>query len=155
MTRANPPRRNAPAPVQEHRSIGESVSGIAGRQLRLAALKALNEQHCGLAGIVPAAKGSILRITIARRFATLALLLALPLPPPFAQANQFRNWSRKRQIHLLVDGKPFLMLGGQIDNRVFVPDEMAKVLPGFKSYYANTVEFPVTWKAHRTQRGSV
>ena len=57
----------------------------------------------------------------------------------------------------LVDGKPFLMLGGQVDNfsawlpgpsfhRVEpIPDEIAKVLPGFKSYHANTIEFPVHW----------
>ena len=45
------------------------------------------------------------------------------------------------------------MLGGQVDNRVFVPDEMAKVLPGFKSYHANTVEFPVPWKLIEPKEG--
>ena len=89
-----------------------------------------------------------------RRFATLPLVLAAAASMAQAQSKLIPQLVAKGAQHtFLVDGKPFLMLGGQVDNRVFVPDEMAKVLPGFKSYHANTVEFPVPWKLIEPQEG--
>ena len=89
-----------------------------------------------------------------RRFASLALLLAAAASTALAQAKPIPQLVKKgAKFTLLVDGKPFLMLGGQVDNRVYVPDEMAKVLPGFQAYHANTVEFPVTWKLIEPKEG--
>ena len=82
-----------------------------------------------------------------RKLATLSLVLAAAASVAFAQAKPIPKLVQDgAKYTFLVDGKPFLMLGGQVDNRVFVPAEMAKLLPGFQSYHANTVEFPVPWK---------
>ncbi len=89
-----------------------------------------------------------------RRFATLSLVLAAAACIALAQGRPIPQLVKKGAQHIfLVDGKPFLMLGGQVDNRVFVPEEMAKVLPGFQSYHGNTVEFPVPWKLIEPQEG--
>jgi hypothetical protein len=89
-----------------------------------------------------------------RKFATLSLVLAAAASVALAQAKPIPQLVKKgAKYTLLVDGKPFLMLGGQVDNRVFVPDEMAQVLPGFQSYHANTVEFPVPWKLIEPKEG--
>ena len=88
------------------------------------------------------------------RFATLSLVLAAAASSAFAQGKPIPQLVKNAgKYTFLVDGKPFLILGGQVDNRVFVPDEMAKVLPGFKSYHANTVEFPVPWKLIEPKEG--
>jgi hypothetical protein len=78
--------------------------------------------------------------------ASIALAQEKPIPRIVKQGSKYT---------FLVDGKPFLMLGGQVDNfnswwpsyHTLDPlqDEIAKVLPGFKSYHANTIEFPVHW----------
>ena len=89
-----------------------------------------------------------------RKFATLSLVLTAAASLALAQGRPIPQLVKKgARYSLLVDGKPFLMLGGQVDNRVFVPEEMAKVLPGFQSYHANTVEFPVPWKLIEPQEG--
>ena len=89
-----------------------------------------------------------------RKFVGLSLVLAAAVSMAFAQGRPIPQLVKQgTQYAFLVDGKPFLMLGGQVDNRVYVPDEMAKVLPGFKSYHGNTVEFPVPWKLIEPQEG--
>ncbi len=88
------------------------------------------------------------------KLATLSLVLAAAASVAFAQAKPIPQLVKKgAKYSLLVDGRPFLMLGGQVDNRVFVPEEMAKVLPGFQAYHANTVEFPVPWKLIEPKEG--
>jgi Domain of unknown function (DUF5597)/Beta-galactosidase len=93
-----------------------------------------------------------------RKCAGLSLVLCAAASMAFAQGKPIPQIARNGgKYTFLVDGKPFLMLGGQVDNfsawlpgpsfhRVEpIPDEIAKVLPGFKSYHANTIEFPVHW----------
>ncbi|HME58799.1 MAG TPA: hypothetical protein VKF63_10710, partial [Terracidiphilus sp.] len=46
---------------------------------------------------------------------------------------------------LLVDGKPFIILGGQVNNPSAFPDRMRRAWPEFKALHANTIEFPVYW----------
>jgi hypothetical protein len=88
----------------------------------------------------------------------LSLVLAAAASFALAQGKPIPQLVRNgAKYTFLVDGKPFLMLGGQVDNfSAWLPgppfrniepvqDEIAKVLPGFKSYNANTVEFPVHW----------
>ena len=93
-----------------------------------------------------------------RRFAGLSLVLAAAASMALAQGNPIPQIVKQgAKYTFLVDGKPFLILGGQVDNFsswlpgpsyhtvLPIPDEIAKVLPGFKSYNANTIEFPVHW----------
>jgi len=93
-----------------------------------------------------------------RRFAGLSLVLATAASIALAEGKPIPQIVKQgAKYSFLVDGKPFLMLGGQVDNFSSwlpgpsyhnvepIPDEIAKVLPGFKSYSANTIEFPVHW----------
>ena len=101
-----------------------------------------------------------------RRFAGLSLVLAAAASIALAQGKPIPQIVKQgAKYTFLVDGKPFLMLGGQVDNFSAwlpgpsfhtvepIPDEIAKVLPGFKSYNANTIEFPVHWGYIEPQEG--
>ena len=90
------------------------------------------------------------------RFAGLSLVLSAAASIALAQGKPIPQIVKQgAKYTFLVDGEPFLMLGGQVDNFNSwwpsyhsldpLPDEIAKVLPGFKSYSANTIEFPVHW----------
>ena len=93
-----------------------------------------------------------------RKIAGMALVLAAAASMALGQAKPVpRIVKEGGKYTFLVDGKPFLMLGGQVDNfSAWLPgppfhhigpiqDEIAAVLPGFKAYHANTIEFPVHW----------
>src|SRR5947209_18113201 len=47
---------------------------------------------------------------------------------------------------LLVDGKPFLVLGGQIHNSSAWPSELPQVWASMEALHANTIEAPVYWE---------
>jgi hypothetical protein len=47
---------------------------------------------------------------------------------------------------LIVDGKPFIILGGQVGNPAGFPDRMERAWPLFKALNANTIEFPIHWE---------
>lgn len=47
---------------------------------------------------------------------------------------------------LLVDGKPFLMMGGQIHNSSAWPSELPQVFESMQALHANTLEAPVYWE---------
>jgi hypothetical protein len=85
-----------------------------------------------------------------RYFLSLAFALAAasahsgPIPQLVKQDSQFR---------LMVDGKPFLMLGGQMGNFYAYPDMMERAWPGFKAMHLNTVEYPVYWNVIEPEEG--
>ncbi len=54
---------------------------------------------------------------------------------------------------LIVDGKPFIILGGQVANSTGFPDRMEAAWPKFKTLNANTIEFPVYWEQIEPQEG--
>jgi len=54
---------------------------------------------------------------------------------------------------LLVDGKPFLMLGGQAHNSSGWPGMMPKVWQAVKLMHANTLEVPIYWEQIEAERG--
>lgn len=54
---------------------------------------------------------------------------------------------------LMVEGKPFLMLGAQINNSSSWPSEMSKVWPALEDMHANTVEAPVYWETMEPEPG--
>ena len=47
---------------------------------------------------------------------------------------------------LLVDGKPYLILGAQVNNSSAWPSLLPKVWPAIAAMHANTVEMPVYWE---------
>lgn len=78
----------------------------------------------------------------------LALLLALLAAPVAAQTEHPipRLESRGGNHALIVDGKPFLMLGAQVNNSANYPDMLPEVWPAIRKMHANTVEVPVGWE---------
>lgn len=54
---------------------------------------------------------------------------------------------------LLVDGRPYLMLGGQIHNSSAWPSELPQVWKSMEQLHANTLEAPVYWEQLEAQEG--
>ena len=54
---------------------------------------------------------------------------------------------------LMVEGRPFLMLGGQIHNSSAWPSELPQVLESMATLHANTIEAPVYWEQLEAQEG--
>jgi hypothetical protein len=75
---------------------------------------------------------------------TVASAQSRPIPQLVKQDGNFR---------LMVDAKPFLMLGGQVGNFSAYPDLMERAWPGFKAMNLNTVEYPVYWNVIEPQEG--
>jgi hypothetical protein len=57
-------------------------------------------------------------------------------------------------VRLLVDGNPYLMLGGQVHNSDTAnADDLTKALDVLASWHANTAEVPIYWEAIEPQPG--
>lgn len=54
---------------------------------------------------------------------------------------------------LMVEGRPFLILGGQIHNSSAWPSQLAQVWESMEALHANTVEAPVYWEQIEAQPG--
>jgi hypothetical protein len=54
---------------------------------------------------------------------------------------------------LMVEGRPFLMLGGQIHNSSAWPSELPQVWQSMAALHANTLEAPVYWEQFEPQPG--
>ena len=67
-----------------------------------------------------------------------------PIPRLVKQDGKFR---------LMVDGKPFLMLAGQVGNTNAYPEMVERAWSGFKSMNLNTVEYPVYWNVIEPEEG--
>lgn len=84
-------------------------------------------------------------------------LLALTAPPAEAQAQQAQPIpkivSQDGRHALLVDGKPFLIIGAQAHNSSAWPGMLPKVWPAMKYLGVNTVELPVYWEQIEPQPG--
>ncbi|MDE1177312.1 MAG: DUF5597 domain-containing protein [Edaphobacter sp.] len=52
---------------------------------------------------------------------------------------------------LIVDGKPFLVLGAQINNSSTWPSTMPEVWPSLERMHANTIEAPIYWEQMEPQ----
>src|SRR5215470_15320202 len=55
---------------------------------------------------------------------------------------------------LLVDGQPYLILGGQVHNSSAWPSELPAVWKSLEDLHANTVEAPVYWEQIEPQQGA-
>ena len=60
---------------------------------------------------------------------------------------------RDGRYALLVDGKPYLALGGQIHNSSAWPSELSQVWESMAALHANTIEAPVYWEQIEAQPG--
>ena len=65
--------------------------------------------------------------------------------PKFVQKNG--RWA------FLVDGQPYLILGGQIHNSSAWPSELPRVWTSMAALHGNTVEAPVYWEQFEPQQG--
>ncbi len=81
-------------------------------------------------------------------------LVALLLTAAFCQAAEPpRLVQQDGRYALLVDGKPFLILGGQIHNSSSWPSELPQVWDSMAALHANTIEAPVYWEQMESQPG--
>lgn len=89
-----------------------------------------------------------------KRFAILAVLLSAVVVLPQIPAQEAPRLVEKDGRHaLLVDGAPFLILGGQINNSSSWPSTLPDVWPAIEGMHANTVEAPVYWEQMEPQPG--
>lgn len=74
------------------------------------------------------------------------LSLGLGLAPLNADTPLPRIVGRSGHFALMVDGKPFLMLGSQVNNSSNYPAMLPKIWPMVDALGGNTVEVPVAWE---------
>jgi len=102
-----------------------------------------------------------MRRTSSLRFSVSFLLLSVILPAlllaAFARTIAAQTTEAPRIVlkdgryALLVDGRPFLMLGGQIHNSSAWPSELPQVWESIAALHANTIEAPVYWEEFESQ----
>lgn len=88
------------------------------------------------------------------RAACACLLAMVVAAPGLAQENtipQIRKTDGRYQF--FVNGQPFMMLGGQVGNRTHLASQLKTAWPIYKAYGANTLEFPVYWRAVEPEEG--
>ena len=73
-----------------------------------------------------------------------ALLLLLPMS--VSAADVPRMVTTGEHHALIVDGKPFLILGAQVHNSSNYPSVLPKIWPVLRTLNASTVEAPVAWE---------
>ena len=87
-----------------------------------------------------------------RRWLGLALLVSW-LIGGAAASELPRIVTRDGRHALLVDGKPFLILGGQVNNSSAWPAMLDQVWPCIEQLHANTVEVPIAWSQLEPSEG--
>jgi len=81
-------------------------------------------------------------------------LLACALSLAFAQSRPIPQLLKSGdKFTLTVDGRPFIMLGGQVDNFSGFPDRMERASGAFRAMNLNTVEYPVYWNVIEPEEG--
>jgi len=91
---------------------------------------------------------------MSHKFVRYFLILTLALAAAFAHSGPIPQLVKQDgKFRLMVDGKPFLMLGGQMGNFCAYPDMMERAWPGFKAMHLNTVEYPVYWNVIEPEEG--
>ena len=92
--------------------------------------------------------------TIIRVRRALALLLFVTAACAISGAAEASKLVEKDgRWALLVDGQPYLMLGGQVHNSSDWPSELPRVWKALAELHANTVEAPVYWEQIEPQPG--
>ena len=87
-------------------------------------------------------------------FAFLATALLVFTAIPLARAVEAPRLEKKDgRYALLVEGRPFLILGGQIHNSSAWPSELPQVWQSLAALHANTVEAPAYWEQIEPREG--
>lgn len=84
----------------------------------------------------------------------LSIWMALGLPSPARAVEAPKIVQKDGRFALLVDGRPYLILGAQINNSSSWPATLPKVWPAIADMHANTVEAPVYWEQIEPQPGT-
>jgi hypothetical protein len=82
-----------------------------------------------------------------------ALVFTFALPPQALAVDPPRLVQRDGRYALMVEGRPYLILGGQIHNSSAWPSELPEVWQSMEALHANTVEAPVYWEQLEPQQG--
>jgi len=82
----------------------------------------------------------------------LAILAAAGVQAAHAEKSP-RIEKKDGRYALMVDGKPFLVLGGQIHNSSAWPSELPQVWDSMEMLHANTIEAPVYWEQVEPREG--
>ena len=83
-----------------------------------------------------------------------SLLLIAGTALPACAAEMPRLIKKDGRFALLVDGKPYLILGAQINNSSAWPASLSEVWPAIEAMHANTVEAPVYWEQMEPRPGN-
>ncbi len=76
----------------------------------------------------------------------LLILLSVALAAVAPAAELPRIVSENGKHAMMVDGEPFLMLTGQVNNSSNYPAALPKVWPVIRQLHANTVQVPIAWE---------
>jgi len=87
-----------------------------------------------------------------RRF--LPLLLVFLFAISIQAAEMPKLVQQNGRYALMVDGKPYLILGGQINNSSAWPSTLPEVWPLLEKMHANTIEAPVYWEQIEPKPGA-
>jgi beta-galactosidase GanA len=90
------------------------------------------------------------------RIALLAAAISSPLfsqSPSQTQTPIPKLVQQDGRYALLVNGKPYLMLGVQVNNSSAWPEMLPKVWPAVEQLHANTVEVPIYWEQWEPTQG--
>ncbi len=83
------------------------------------------------------------------------LLVILCVVPAYALADDMPRIEKvDGRFAMVVDGKPFLMLGAQINNSSSWASTLPQVWPALEDLHVNTVEAPVYWEQMEPKQGS-
>ena len=82
-------------------------------------------------------------------FVALVLLASAALPSFGVDAPKLVQ--KDGRYALMVDGRPYLILAGQIHNSSGWPSELPQVWESMAALHANTVEAPVYWEQFEAQ----
>jgi len=82
-----------------------------------------------------------------------ASLVAFTALPQALAADAPQLVQKDGRFALMVDGRPFLILGGQLHNSSGWPSELPQVWESMAALHANTVEAPVYWEQFEPQQG--
>ena len=84
----------------------------------------------------------------------LSLCMALPAMPSKAQSRDIPHLDKTAgEYRLIVDDKPYFILGAQVHNSSGFSDALRAAWPSIHAMHANTVMIPVYWEAVEPEQG--
>ncbi len=93
-----------------------------------------------------------MRVTTFSAFVS-SVLLAMFVLPAARGVEAPRLEKKDGRYALMVEGKPYLVLGGQIHNSSAWPSELPQVWESMEKLHANTIEAPAYWEQVEPQEG--